>query len=122
MAKERESKRLVRLSGEIKTPPLSQNARTEAGFLLRQLQDGVKLSMPRSRPMSSIGPRCHELRIQDENRIWRIVYRIDPDVIVIAGVFPKTTQATEKKDIENCKATLRRYDADAKKKDTGKGK
>jgi phage-related protein len=122
MAKERDSKRLVRLSGEIKTPPMSQSARTEAGFLLRQLQEGVKLSMPQSRPMSSIGPRCHELRIQDENRIWRIVYRIDPDVIVIAGVFPKTTQATEKKDIENCKATLRRYDADAKKKDPEKGK
>jgi phage-related protein len=122
MAKERESKRLARLSGELKTPPTSQSARTEAGFLLRQLQEGVKLSMPQSRPMSSVGPRCHELRIQDENRTWRIVYRIDPDVIAIAGVFPKTTQATEMKDIENCKATLRRYDADAKKQDTGKGK
>jgi predicted XRE-type DNA-binding protein len=42
MAKERDSKRLVRLSGEIKTPPMSQSARTEAGFLLRQLQEGVK--------------------------------------------------------------------------------
>ncbi len=35
MAKERESKRLARLSGEIKTPPMSHNARTEAGFLLK---------------------------------------------------------------------------------------
>jgi hypothetical protein len=47
--------------------------------------------MPHSRAMSSIGPRCHERRIQDENRIWRIGYRIDPDVIVVAGVSPKTT-------------------------------
>jgi len=72
--------------------------------------------------MPSIGPRCHELRIQDENRIWRIVYRIDPDAIVNAGVFPKTTEATAKKDIENCKAVLKRYDADARKTGGGTGK
>jgi phage-related protein len=121
MAKERESKRLVRLRGEIKTPPFSRSARIEAGHLLRQIQDGVKLGLPQSRPMPSIGPRCHELRIQDENRIWRIVYRIDPDAIVNAGVFPKTTEATAKKDIENCKAVLKRYDADARKTGGGTG-
>ena len=46
MAKERDSKRLVRLQGEIKTPPISRSARIEAGFLLRQLQEGVKLALP----------------------------------------------------------------------------
>jgi phage-related protein len=115
VAKERESKRLVRLSGEIKTPPFSRDARVEAGHLLRQLQEGVKLSMPQSRPMPSIGLRCHELRIRDENRIWRIVYRIDPDAIVAAGVFDKTTKATEQKDIDHCKAVLKRYDEDSRK-------
>jgi len=69
--------------------------------------------------MPSIGPRCHELRIQDENRIWRIVYRIDPDVIVNAGVFSKTTEATAQKDIDRCKAVLKRYDADARKAGRG---
>lgn len=64
--------------------------------------------------MPTIGARCHELRIQDENRTWRIVYRIDPDVIVIAGVFSKTTKATEDKDIDCCKVVLNRYDADAR--------
>ena len=123
MAKEREEpKRLVRLSAEIKTPPFSRNARIEAGFLLRQIQDGVKLSLPHSRPMPSIGPRCHELRIRDENRIWRIVYRIDPDAIVNAGVFPKTTGATSKKDIDNCKAALTQYDADARTTGSGTGR
>jgi len=38
-------------SGEIKTPPFSQNARLEAGFLLRKLQKGEMLSLPQSRPM-----------------------------------------------------------------------
>jgi hypothetical protein len=33
-------KELFILSGEIKTPPLSRDARREAGFLLRMLQEG----------------------------------------------------------------------------------
>jgi hypothetical protein len=53
---------LVVLSGEIKTPPLSKQARIEAGVLIRRLQNGELLTMPHSRPMPVIGPRCHELR------------------------------------------------------------
>ncbi|MCC3456521.1 MAG: hypothetical protein JGK24_29725 [Microcoleus sp. PH2017_29_MFU_D_A] len=60
-----ESKPIVWLSGEVKTPPFSTDARIQAGFLLRKLQDGENLSMPLSRPMPSIGERCHELRISD---------------------------------------------------------
>ena len=41
-------KEIVWLHGEVKTPPFSTAARMEAGFLLRQLQYGVKLSMPQS--------------------------------------------------------------------------
>jgi hypothetical protein len=55
------------LHGEVRTPPLSGAARIEAGVLLRRLQRGVSLSLPQSRPMPSIGKRCHELRITDEN-------------------------------------------------------
>jgi phage-related protein len=76
-------KPLAWLHGEIRTPPLSKVARIEAGYLLRQLQRGEALSMPHSRPMPGIGPRCRELRIDDENETWRMVYRIDPDAIVI---------------------------------------
>ena len=56
-------KPLVWLEGEIKTPPFSAAGRVEAGTLLRQLQEGKSLGLPHSRPMPSIGPRCHELRI-----------------------------------------------------------
>jgi len=59
-------KPLVWLSGEVKTPPFSHATRLEAGYLLRALQPGDKLSMPLSSPMPSIGSRCHELRIVDE--------------------------------------------------------
>jgi hypothetical protein len=44
-----ESKDIVWLSGEIKTPPFSQETRIEVGFLLRQLQEGEMLSMPISK-------------------------------------------------------------------------
>jgi len=60
--------------------------------------------------MRSIGPRCHELRINDEDKIWRIVYRIDIDAIVIAEVFQKKTEKTPKPIIDVCKARLRMYD------------
>lgn len=104
-------KPLVWLHSEIKSPPLSKAARLEAGFLLRQLQSGVKLSLPHSRPMPSIGVRCHELRINDENKTWRIVYKIDEDVIIILDVFEKKSQTTPKKVIETCKRRLKLYDS-----------
>jgi phage-related protein len=66
--------------------------------------------MPGSRPMPSVGKRCHELRILDEDAAWRIVYRIDDDAIVIAEVFKKKTQATPNDVIEACQRRLRRYD------------
>ncbi len=60
-----EEKPLVWLKGEVKSPPLSSAARIAAGVLLRRLQRGETLSMPHSRPMRSVGPRCHELRFDD---------------------------------------------------------
>jgi len=103
-------KPLVWLHGKVKSPPLTAAARIEAGYLLRVLQSGELVSMPRSRPMPTIGRRCHELRITDENKIWKIVYRIDEDAIVIAEVFEKKTTKTPKYVIDNCKNRLRNYD------------
>ena len=59
-------------------------------MLLRQLQDGIS--------------------IRDEDKNWRIIYRIDDDAIVIIEVFSKTTQATPKSVIEVCKKRLKNYD------------
>jgi phage-related protein len=103
-------KPLVWLRGEIKTPPLSRDARLEAGVLLRRLQKGEALSMPHSRAMPSIGPRCCELRIPDRDQTWRIIYRIDPDAIVIVDVFSKKTRQTAVSVIENCQRRLKGYD------------
>jgi phage-related protein len=105
------NKPLAWLHGEVRTPPLSASARIETGVLLRRLQRGDALGMPHSRPMPSIGPRCHELRVVDETVTWRVVYRIDADAIVIAEVFSKKTAATPRKVIDACRRRLREYDA-----------
>lgn len=103
------------LHGEVKTPPLSKAARIEIGFLLRRLQQGEKLTMPHSRPMPSIAARCHELRVNDEGRTWRLMYRIDADAIVILAVFAKKTEQTPDGIIRACRTRLRDYD-DASRK------
>ena len=66
--------------------------------------------MPHSRPLPSIGPRCHELRINDERATWRIIYRIDSDAIIIVAVFSKKTRATPKAIVDECKKRLKDYD------------
>jgi phage-related protein len=107
-----DGKELVLFFGEIKTPPFSKSARYETGLLLRQLQDGEMLSMPESRPMPNIGTHCHELRVGDSenNKEWRIIYRIDEDEIVVFDVFAKTTQKTPQQTINNCQKRIKRYD------------
>jgi len=103
-------KPLVWLHGEVKTPPFSKPARIEVGYLLRRLQKGESPSMPWSRPMPFIGPRCHELRITDEKSEWRIIYRIDKDALIILEVFQKKTRQTPQQVIAICKRRLRQYD------------
>ena len=78
-------------------------------MLLRELQDGEQLSMPHSRPMPAIGLRCHELRVNDLNKTWRLIYRIDPDAIVVLEVFEKKTNATPRHVIEVCRRRLMSY-------------
>ena len=101
---------LVWLHGEVQTPPFSPEARAQAGYLLRLLQKGELLSLPHSRPMPSIGKRVHELRVNDRDLTWRIIYRIDEDAIVIAEMFSKKTQQTPNQVIDACKKRLAQYD------------
>ncbi len=85
----------------------------EAGYLLRMLQAGHSLSLPHSRPMPSIGARCHELRVNDESSTWRIVYRIDNLEILILEVFQKKTAKTSKLVIDTCKQRAKSFDSDS---------
>jgi phage-related protein len=60
--------------------------------------------------MPSIGPRCHESRVRDEDQNWCIIYRIDTDIIAIVEVFAKDTRQTPQRVIDTCKRRLRAYD------------
>ena len=66
--------------------------------------------MPESRPMPSIGIRCHELRIADRGSEWRLIYRTDSDAVIVADVFKKKTKQTPDNIRDRAKRRFRRYD------------
>lgn len=101
---------LMWLHGEVKSPTLSRQGRIETGYLRRHLQKGESIGTPASRAMPFIGPRFHELRINDSAGDWRLIYRIDSDAIVIAEVFAKKTRATPQSVIQTCQRRRNKYD------------
>jgi len=103
------AKPLRLLHGQIKSPPVSQAARREIGFLIRQLQEGLSLGMPASRQMPSIESGCHELRVTDEGHEWRLIYSVEPDAILVLEIFKKTTKQTPKRVVEACRKRVREY-------------
>jgi phage-related protein len=92
-------------------PPLQRQTQRKAGFLLRQLQMGVKLVDPDFKPMRTIGKNCHGLRLTDAKRgELRIIDRIDRDAILVVDVFFKKSRSTENQVIDRCKSILVEYD------------
>lgn len=102
-------KPLVWLEGEVKTPPFSSEARIEVGYLLRKLQMGESLSLPHSRPLPMIGKNVHELRVNDQNQTWRLIYHLAEDAVVILEVFSKKTNQTPQQVIRICQQRLSYY-------------
>ena len=99
------------LLAELRTPPFPSQVRVEGGTLLSRVQDGERLTMPNSRPMPTIGPGVHELRLADEGGDWRIIYRIEADLILLVDAFKKTTAKTNLADIRRSKNRLTAHDA-----------
>jgi phage-related protein len=68
--------------------------------------------------MPVIGPRCHELRVKDtqQRTAWRLIYRVDPDAVLVAEVFSKKTRTTPAEVIDTCIDRLRHYDQDVRRK------
>jgi phage-related protein len=108
-SKKKQEKPLAWLDGGIKTPPFTLEARLEAGYNLRRIQQGELLEMPHSRQMPDIGAGCHELRINDKKKTWRIVYHIGDEDIAILDVFEKKTNKTSKRTIKACQKRLGGY-------------
>jgi phage-related protein len=69
--------------------------RREFGKVIFDLQKGTKLSMPLSRPMSSVASGVEELRVKDRSGAYRVFYytkRVDS--VLIFHAFSKKTQKT----------------------------
>jgi phage-related protein len=72
-----------------------EDVRREFGKVIFDLQKGEKLSMPLSRPMSSVAAGVEELRVRDRSGAYRIFYytRV-ADSVLIFHAFAKKTQKT----------------------------
>ncbi|CAA9517813.1 MAG: Phage protein [uncultured Sphingomonadaceae bacterium] len=82
------------------------DARSEAGFQLRRVQEGED---PADwKPMSTIGPGVREIRVREASGAFRVVYLASlPDRIAVLHAFQKKTQATPQRDIELAAKRLR---------------
>jgi phage-related protein len=62
--------------------------------------------------MPVIGPRVHELRVQDHEAgiSWRIVHRIDADAVLVVHWFEKQTRTTPRFVVALCRKRLAGYD------------
>ena len=79
-------------------------------MLLRLLQQGERVGMPQAEPLPDVGKRCGALRVRDAEHNWRIMYRIDPDAVLILEVYAKKTPKIPSVVIERCQERLNRYD------------
>lgn len=104
-------KPLIWLHGDVKSPPFTVEGRREAGMSLRLLQEGEQIGMPQAEPLPSVGARCGALRIRDAEHNWRIMYRVDPDAILVVEVYAKKSRKIPDKIIATCKQRLKKYDA-----------
>lgn len=81
------------------------DARREAGFQLDKVQHGL---MPDDwKPMKTIGPGVNEIRIRDDDGVYRVVYiaKLEASVYVLHA-FQKKTQKTVKTDLDLAKSRL----------------
>jgi phage-related protein len=72
------------------------------------LLEGHVLSMPLSRPMPSIGPGVHELRLRDRAGIYRVVYVLaGAGLVALLHAFVKKAQKTPQQNIEIAQRRLK---------------
>lgn len=66
--------------------------RREFGKIIFDLQKGEKLSMPLSRPMSSVAAGVDELRVRDRHGAYRVFYytKLIGSVLIFHALVKKT--------------------------------
>jgi phage-related protein len=67
----------------------------EIGEALRDVQKGISLGLPLSRPMPTVASGVHELRVRSATTVVRVFYFVKVvDAIVVFHGFRKKTQQT----------------------------
>ena len=102
-------RRAVVWIADISAKEVGRDARRQAGRLIDDLQEGLSLGLPHSRPMPAIGERCHELRIRESGHNWRILYHVGHGEIAILSIFDKKGQKTPQQEIRLAQRRLRLY-------------
>jgi phage-related protein len=81
-------------------------ARDRVGYQLDVLADGDEPSD--WKPMTTVGIGVQELRVKCKDGAFRVFYVVNrPDAIYVLHAFQKTTEKTEKRDINLAKARLK---------------
>lgn len=85
-----------------------ESARARLGGELFRLQLGEVLQMPGSRPMPSVAAGAKELRVRDENGIYRVFYyTVSTRGVLVFHAFVKKTQRTPPLEIELARKRLK---------------
>jgi phage-related protein len=78
-----------------------EEIRGDLADALARLDAGLRLSLPLSRPMPSIGHGVHELRLRDRSGAYRVVYAlIRRGTVHVLHAFKKTTRETPARNLE----------------------
>lgn len=73
----------------------SPSVKQEIGEALRDIQKGVRLGLPLSRPMPVVASGVHELRVKSAGTAVRVFYFVKlADAIIVFHGFYKKTQKT----------------------------
>ena len=85
-----------------------EEARSEAGFQLREVQKG---NDPADwKPLKTVGPGVREIRIRDDAGAFRVIYLATVgDTVLVLHAFQKKTQQTAQRDIDLAASRLRSW-------------
>ena len=85
----------------------SNEIKKDIGKYILDLQKGKIILFPASRPMPSVGKGVSELRIRDQDGIYRVFYTVKlGNAVIIFHAFQKKDQKTPKKEIDLAKVRL----------------
>ena len=85
----------------------TSSIRRQIGEALRDLQKGISLGMPLSRPMTVIAPGVHELRVRGSGAAVRVFYFVrQSDGILVFHAFQKKSQKTPVREIKLARQRL----------------